>query len=278
MKRAAGTLWCFVVFWFVVFMMETTQTDGKTPSPSSTRTPSITPSASVKPRRAVWNGLNITTFLRETVKKNNLVGAALTVIKNRRVADGFPFYEGLKNFTRKKSFVDIDTQFLVSGVAQPIVALLLGERMSSLQLSLDESTAPWLELGGISVTNPLFLFNDISFRDLLSQKTAIRDRWDVISKSYVNSDSVPYSLKQWLQEYFNSSMNSKKPGKFYSDDNFFPFAPGESRNHSNYAVGLMAAIVEVTTIERGELEDERKEWDTNFVGNCSISGAGCCYL
>jgi len=249
MQRAASAavFGCMMAL-FIISLMSATPTEGKSQSPSGTRTPSVTPSTSVKPRKVVWNGLNITTFLRETVKKNNLVGAALTVIKNRRVAEGFPFFEGKKNFTRKRGPVDADTQFLVSGLAKPIVALLLGERISSLELSLDDPISPWLDLAEISVINPLFIFSDISFRNLLAHKTAIRDRWDVIYKSYVNSPSVPYTLPGWLQEYFRSELNSKVAGKFYSPNNFFPFGPGDSRNHSNYAVGLMAAIVEVINI------------------------------
>lgn len=128
-----------------------------------------------------------------------------------------------------------DTVFAWASVSKTVTAtaamILRDEGAFALDDDVDD-TLPF------AVDNPGCPGEPITFRQLLTHTSSIRDNWLIYDQSYVIGDS-PIALGDYVRGYLVAG------GEYYdAERNFKDRCPGEVWDYSNIAVGLLGHLVE----------------------------------
>ena len=91
----------------------------------------------------------------------------------------------------------------------------------------------------ITVTNPFFPDSVITFWNLLTHSSGIKDNWDVLDSTYFWGGDNPIGLGEFLANYLT-------PGGVYHDsaNNFYTWPPGAQYEYCNVGVALVGCLVE----------------------------------
>ena len=131
--------------------------------------------------------------------------------------------------------VEPDTVFAWASVSKTVTATAAMMLRDDGAFDLDDDIDDYLPF---AVDNPACPGEPITFRQLLTHTSSIRDNWPIYDKSYVIGDS-PIALGDYVRGYL-------VPGGAYYDGerNFKDACPGEVYAYSNVAVGLLGYLLE----------------------------------
>lgn len=163
-----------------------------------------------------------------------LAGLAVSVVRNNEIvyAQGF-------------GWADIDneipvipsTLFMLASVSKTLTVTALMHIWEQHLFELDENINPFLSF---DVKNPRYPEEIITFRQLLTHISSIRDNWDVLDSVYTFGADSNIGLGQFMDAYFNPG------GEYYdADANFYNYPPGTVHHYCNQAVTLSGYLVEV---------------------------------
>jgi CubicO group peptidase (beta-lactamase class C family) len=133
-----------------------------------------------------------------------------------------------------------DTLQNIGSVSKTVTATAVMQLWEAEQLQLDDDVGLYLPY---SVRNPRYADVPITFRQLLTHRSSIKDG-PAYGESYACGDPL-VTLGEWIEEYL-------KPGGVYydPDENFHSWEPGtvdppsSPRAYSNVAFGLLGVLVQ----------------------------------
>ncbi len=186
------------------------------------------------------SGDKVDDFFKETMISQHISGIAACTIKNHEV-----------NWSKGYGWADIDKKIPMSpestvqnigSISKTITATAAMQLWEKGKFKLDNDVNEFLPF---KVWNPLFPDQQITFRQLLTHRSSIKDGPSYGASYACGDPTVP--LKNWLKEYFTPG------GQFYDkNENFHTWKPGETgplparpRAYSNVAFGLLGHLIEV---------------------------------
>ncbi len=133
-----------------------------------------------------------------------------------------------------------DTLQNIGSISKTVTATAIMQLWEAERFQLDDDVGRYLPYG---VTNPRYPEMPITFRQLLTHRSSIKDG-PAYRESYACGDPV-VTLSKWIEEYM------KPGGDYYSpEENFHSWEPGtmeppsSPRAYSNVAFGLLGVLVE----------------------------------
>jgi CubicO group peptidase (beta-lactamase class C family) len=170
-------------------------------------------------------------FIISTMEVNHLPGVAVYIIKNGKIfwSKGY----GWSNIEKKIPMSPNSIQNIAS-VSKTITTSAIVQLWEKGKFQLDDDINGYLPF---SVRNPFYQNVPISFRQLLTHTSSIRDG-SIYGESYTCGDpEIP--LKSWIKEYLTPS------GTYFNqEENFFNLKPGDKWRYSNIGFGLIGVLIE----------------------------------
>ena len=177
-------------------------------------------------------------FFEEIVNNTPLAGVTACIIKEGKVV-----------WSKGYGWADIENEIPMSpdkvqnigSISKTIAATAVMQLWEKGLFSLDDDVNDYLPF---TVKNPRFPEEIITFRQLLSHRSSIKDG-PAYDKSYACGDPT-ITLEAWLKEYFTPG------GEYYNEEeNFHTWTPGEEgeipaepRAYTNVGFGLLGYLVE----------------------------------
>jgi CubicO group peptidase (beta-lactamase class C family) len=173
---------------------------------------------------------SVDSMIQSYMLTNRIPGLAACVVKDERII--WESYYGLGNISHQDS-VKSSTIFMLASVSKPIVGAALMKLWQNGRFQLDDSVNAYLPF---SVRNPYFPASVITFRQLMSHVSSIRDNWNKMPEYF---GDPPLVLGTYLREYLTPG------GTFYSSSNFNSSHPPASiYEYTNIGAALCAYLVE----------------------------------
>ncbi len=140
----------------------------------------------------------------------------------------------------QKIAMSADTLLNIGSISKTVTATAVMQLWEAGHFKLDDDVSLYLPY---SVRNPLHPDVPITFRQLLTHRSSIKDG-PAYGESYACGDPA-VTLGEWIEEYLKPS------GRYYDpDENFHSWEPGtvdppaRPRAYSNVAFGLLGTLVE----------------------------------
>ena len=194
--------------------------------------------ASVFALSILTQGQSLDEFILEKMKTCNAPGLAACIVKKDRLVWSRGF--GWADIENKVLMTDKTIQNIGS-ISKTITATAVMQLWEKGKFKLDDDVNGYLPF---RVRNPHFPDDPITFRELLTHKSSIKDG-PAYEDSYACGDPT-ISLKDWIKGYLVPG------GKYYSEEgNFHTWKPGTveipkgPRAYSNVGFGLLGYLVEV---------------------------------
>jgi CubicO group peptidase (beta-lactamase class C family) len=130
-----------------------------------------------------------------------------------------------------------DTPFFLASVSKTVTGVALMQQRELGVFDLDDDVNDFL---GFPVENPSHPGAPISFRQVMTHTSSIRDNWDVMDPLYVLGDS-PLALRDYLKSYLAPGGTYYDPAKSY-----YGWAPGTDYSYCNIGFALAGRLVETT--------------------------------
>jgi CubicO group peptidase (beta-lactamase class C family) len=125
---------------------------------------------------------------------------------------------------------------MLASVSKTITLTAIMQLWEEGRFALDDDINPHLQF---PVYNPHYPDEVITFRQLLTHTSSIKDNWAVLSSVYSFGVDSPIDLETFMTEYFTPG------GLYYSaTQNFYSYEPGEAHHYCNQAVTLSGYLVE----------------------------------
>jgi CubicO group peptidase (beta-lactamase class C family) len=183
-------------------------------------------------------------FINETMISQHISGIAVCIIKNSKMnwSKGY----GWADLDKKIPMCPKNTIQNIGSISKTFTATAVMQLWEKGKFKLGDDVNQYLSF---KVENPLFPGQKITFRQLLTHRSSIKDG-PAYDKSYACGDPT-ITLKNWLEKYFTPG------GQFYNkDENFHTWKPGQEgklpvkpRAYSNVAFGLLGHLVETVSGE-----------------------------
>lgn len=163
----------------------------------------------------------------------HIPGVSALIFKNDKVIWTGAY--GYANFEENTPVADT-TSFMLASISKTVTGTALMQLWENGLFDLDDPINDYLPF---SVYNPNHPGYEMTFRQLLTHTSSLRDNWSVMY--YYEGDS-PIPLGVYCEEYFTPG------GDYYSaSSNFFTWAPGQSWTYCNNAIVLAGYLVEAIT-------------------------------
>ena len=194
--------------------------------------------AAVFARPIMAQGQGLDDFIREKLQANSTPGLGACLVKKDKLvwigAFGWADMENKKPMTEK-------TIQNIGSISKTITATAVMQLWEKGKFQLDDDVNKYLPF---PVRNPHFPDEPITFRQLLTHKSSIKDG-PAYGESYACGDPT-VALKDWIKGYLMPG------GKYYSEEgNFHTWKPGTAeipkgpRAYTNVGFGLLGYLVEV---------------------------------
>lgn len=177
-------------------------------------------------------------FILEKMKRDTVPGVSACIVKENKLVWSKGF--GWANI-EKKIPMTADTIQNIGSISKTVTATAIMQLWEKGRFKLDDDVNKYLSF---EVSNPRFPDVPITFRQLLTHRSSIKDG-PAYGKSYACEDPT-ISLKDWIKEYFTPQ------GKYYDGEkNFHIWKPGIEvvpkgpRAYTNVGFGLLGYLVEV---------------------------------
>ncbi len=134
-----------------------------------------------------------------------------------------------------------DTLINVASVSKTVTATAAMQLWEQNRFDLQDDVGKHLPF---TLRNPHFPEVPITFEQLLTHRSSIRDNWPMYDRTYFRGDS-PVALGQWLKAYFTPG------GAYWGEANWHQWPPGtvnppvEPRCYSNVGFGVLGYLVEL---------------------------------
>ena len=181
---------------------------------------------------------NLDAFILEKMKASNVPGVSACIVKKDKLVWSSAY--GLADVENKKPRTE-ETIQNIGSISKTITATAVMQLFEQGKFRLDDDVNVYLPF---PVRNPRFPDEPITFRQLLTHKSSIKDG-PAYQKSYACGDPT-ISLKDWIKGYFVPGL------KYYSEEeNFHTWKPGTieippgPRAYTNVGFGLLGYLVEV---------------------------------
>jgi len=177
-------------------------------------------------------------FILETMEANHIPGLSACIVKKDKLVWAKQYgWADVEN----KIPMAADTIQNIGSISKTITATAVMQLWEKGKFKLDDDVNTYLSF---KVRNPDYPDDPITFRQLLTHKSSIKDG-QAYGKSYACGDPT-ISLKDWITEYFT-------PGSTYYDarENFHTWKPGTikiprgPRAYTNVGYGLLGYLAEV---------------------------------
>ncbi|HCK21839.1 MAG TPA: hypothetical protein DHW15_06675, partial [Bacteroidetes bacterium] len=165
-------------------------------------------------------GQSLETTILEHMDNKNVSGLAAIIIQDSNIV--WEGYYGLADRNLGKP-VDTSTIFMMASISKTITATALMQLHEDGLFELDDAINEYLPFSVTPVSHP---DADITFRQLLTHTSSIRDNWSVLIDLYTIGNS-PLALGDFLEDYLSPG------GDYYSSQSFYGYAPGGNANYSN---------------------------------------------
>ncbi|HPQ72041.1 MAG TPA: serine hydrolase domain-containing protein [bacterium] len=174
-------------------------------------------------------------FIEQVMAATHIPGLAAGIVKDGSLVWSKGF--GWAHIQQQRPVTE-DTIFMLASVSKTVTAVALMQVWEDGYFELDDNVNDYL---AFTAENPNHLGAPITFRQLLTHTSSIRDNWLVMSPLYVQGDS-PLPLGGFLEDYL-------APGGeyYYAALNYYQYAPGVDWNYSNMGITLAAYLVEALT-------------------------------
>lgn len=182
-------------------------------------------------------GVEIDDFILERMRTDHVPGLSAVFVARDKIiwekAYGWADVD-------QKILMTVDTVQNIGSISKTITATAVMQLWEKRRFGLDDDVGRYLPF---KVRNPRFPDDPITFRQLLTHKSSIKDG-PAYGQSYACGDPQ-ISLKDWIRGYLTPG------GRYYSrDDNFFDWKPGTTdipkgtSDYSNVGFGLLGYLVE----------------------------------
>ena len=134
-----------------------------------------------------------------------------------------------------------DTLINVGSVSKTVTATAVMQLWEQNRFGLLDDVGKHLPF---ALRNPHFPEVPITFEQLLTHRSSIKDNWPIYDRTYVCGDS-PVALGDWLKGYFTPG------GAYWDEGNWHQWPPGtvnppaEPRCYSNVGFGVLGYLVEL---------------------------------
>jgi CubicO group peptidase (beta-lactamase class C family) len=177
-------------------------------------------------------------FILGKMKSANIPGLSACIVKKDKLVWSGAF--GWADVENKKPMTE-ETIQNIGSISKTITATAVMQLFEQGKFKLDDDVNGYLPFG---VRNPRFPDDPITFRQLLTHKSSIKDG-PAYEHSYACGDPT-VSLKDWIKGYLVPG------GKYYSgEENFHTWKPGTTKtpiwSYSNVGFGLLGYLVEVVS-------------------------------
>jgi CubicO group peptidase (beta-lactamase class C family) len=182
---------------------------------------------------------DIDRFVEGMIKEQHIAGLAACTVRGDRIewSGGY----GWADIEKKVPMDPEKTVQNIASVSKTVTATAVMQLWEKGKFKLDDPVDGHLSFW---IRNPRFPGTRITFRQLLSHRSSIKDG-PSYDASYTCGDPT-LSLKEWLREYFTPK------GRFYDgEENFHVWKPGETgeipakpRAYTNVGYGLLGHLVE----------------------------------
>jgi CubicO group peptidase (beta-lactamase class C family) len=177
-------------------------------------------------------------FILEKMKADHIPGLTAGIVKKDKLVWSGAF--GWADVENKKPMTE-ETIQNIGSISKTITATAVMQLWEKGKFKLDDDVNGYLPF---PVRNPRFPDDPITFRQLLTHKSSIKDG-TAYEQSYACGDPA-VSLRDWIKGYFVPG------GKYYSEEgNFHTWKPGTieippgPRAYTNVGFGLLGYLVEV---------------------------------
>jgi len=196
----------------------------------------------------ITTSYNLDDFLSHYIENNNIAGLSAAIVRNGAILwKGAYGYAHYPIAVHQRRLVKNSTLFILASVSKTITATALMQLYEEDLFELDDPINNYLPF---DVVNPKYPNTPITFFMLLTHTSSIDDNWAGAMPVYWYPDHFPWSLGDYLREYFTPS------GIFYDPvRNFYNFEPGSELYYSNIGVALAGYLVETIS-------------NTSFDGYC----------
>jgi CubicO group peptidase (beta-lactamase class C family) len=176
-------------------------------------------------------------FILEKMKGDNIPGVSACIVKGDKLvwSKGFGWAD-----VEKKIPMTAESIQNIGSISKTVTATAIMLLWEKGRFKLDDDVNKYLSL---EVRNPRFPDVPITFRQLLTHRSSIKDG-PAYGESYACGDPT-ISLKDWIWEYFTPH------GKYYDkEENFHIWKPGIDvvpkgpREYTNVGFGLLGYLVE----------------------------------
>ncbi len=172
----------------------------------------------------------------EHMDNKKVSGLAAIIIQDSNIV--WEGYYGLADRSRDKP-VDTSTIFMLASVSKTITATALMQLYEDGLFELDDAINDYLPFSVTPVNHP---DANITFRQLLTHTSSIRDNWSVMLDLYTTGDS-PIPLSSFMEDYLAPG------GEYFSAQSFYNYAPGAASNYSNIGAALCGYLVEAIALQ-----------------------------
>lgn len=192
----------------------------------------------------------------DSIQKNGQInGFAVAMVNQSGILykNGF----GLANIETKEKYTESTLQHIAS-VSKTLIGLALMKAKEMGKLNLDDPIQNYLPF---KVINPNYPNENITIRQLATHTSSINDTdeqylkraWILTKDQDLTNISTDYPVQRFNPFELNISMEKylsgylEINGKYYQDDNYINFKPGERYNYSNVGATLCALVIEKAT-------------------------------
>jgi CubicO group peptidase (beta-lactamase class C family) len=181
----------------------------------------------------VMDADELDSYIIDQMNTNHIPGLAACIVKNKRI-----LWTGTYGYAHieENRPVETATLFELASISKTITNTALLQLYEQKAFDLDDDINDYLPF---AVRHPNFPLSPMTFRQLVTHTSSIKDNWDVMF--YFWGQDSPIPLGEYLYDYLTPG------GDYYDPDkNFYGEAdPGSVWHYSNIGITLVGYLVEV---------------------------------
>jgi len=206
----------------------------ETPTPSTPSTPSTTSTPST-PSTTSTTEEDVDPYADYFAAQLDALGVPGLSVS--MVRDGQVLWSGAYGFADAENALAVneDTAFMLASVSKTVTGVALMQLYEDGLFELDDDVNDVLSF---SVENPAYAGEPVTYRQLLTHTSSIRDNWNVMGNYYADGDS-PVALDDFLEDYLDP-----RGSEYNASLNFYEWRPEEGASYSNIGVALAGYLVE----------------------------------
>ena len=182
---------------------------------------------------AYYDSASLDSLIATQISQNHIPGLASCIVKNNQIIWNRCY--GYANI-EKSLMVNDSTSFLLASVTKTFTGTAVMQLWEQGLFGLDDNVNNYLPTD-VSVINPYYSGNPITFRMLLTHTSSIKYNYNNSYYPLITwGDDSPISLDSFVVNYFTPG------GVYYNTSNYNNWAPGAIFEYSNEAITLLGYL------------------------------------